>query len=424
MFRTLSRQLRRAVTGVRAMSQPSNLPPFRNEHMHNYEPGSPQRAALQQALAKWKGKVTDVPVVVGGREHFANLKHVQQVMPSNHAHVVANVAQANEALVKEAIETASHARTAWTNAPFEDRVAVLLKAADLMSTKYRYDLLATTMLGQGKTVWQAEIDSVAEAIDFFRYNAKAAESLQATQPQLHSNTVWNRTIYRALEGFVAAVTPFNFTAIGANLAATPALMGNGVLWKPSNTAALSNYLVFQILVEAGMPAGVINFLPADGPLFGDAITSSASLAAINFTGSTKTFNHLWKQVATNLPNYRVYPRLIGECGGKNFHLVHNSAPVETVVAETIRSAFEYQGQKCSACSRAYFPASLWPQVPFNRLNFLLFLIGSLSFIFHRLCFLLFPWPLFRSFSIQSIYCISPHHPLAILSIESCCNCLH
>ena len=222
--------------------------------------------------------------------------------------------------------------------------------------------MATSMLGQGKTVWQAEIDSAAEAIDFLRFNTKYAEELYSAQPQRHAPHTWNRVTYRGLEGFVASISPFNFTAIGLNLATAPALMGNVVLWKPAHTASLSNYAVYKILVEAGLPPGVINFVPSDGPLFGQAITSSKHMAAINFTGSTATFGLLWREVAKNLQVYRNYPRLVGECGGKNFHVVHPTADVDNVVNETLRSAFEYQGQKCSACSRLYVPQSLWSQI--------------------------------------------------------------
>lgn len=329
--------------------------------MFNYEKHSPQRAALEDALRRMKAKKIAIPVVINGREIYTSETH-RQVMPSDHSHVLAEVSQADSLLLEEAITVAVKSRHDWANAPFEDRAAVFLKAADLLSTKYRYEVLAATMLGQGKTVWQAEIDAAAETIDFLRFNVKAAEELRGQQPQLHSNTTWNRIAYRPLEGFVAAISPFNFTAIGANLASAPAIMGNTVLWKPSHTSSLSNYIVFKVLHEAGLPDGVLSFVPADGPTFGNTITASPHLAGINFTGSTKTFNHLWAQVGNNIGKYRSYPRLVGECGGKNFHLVHPSADVKTVINETLRAAFEYQGQKCSACSRLYVPRSLWPEI--------------------------------------------------------------
>lgn len=239
---------------------------------------------------------------------------------------------------------------------------MFLKAADLLSTKYRDEVMASTMIGQGKTVFQAEIDAAAEACDFYRFGVKYANDIYAEQPEHHAQYVWNRIEYRSLEGFVAGIPPFNFTAIGANLGATPAIMGNVVLWKPSETAALSNYTVFRALREAGMPDGVVNFVPAHGPVFGDTILSSPDLAAISFTGSTQTFDTLWKGVASNLDKYKTYPRIVGECGGKNFHFVHNTADVANVICGTVRSAFEYQGQKCSACSRLYVPQSIWSEV--------------------------------------------------------------
>ena len=258
-------------------------------------------------------------------------------------------------------QSALSAREAWEALDFEHRAAVFLKAADLLSTSYRDEVLAATMIGQGKTMIQAEIDAAAEAADFYRFGVKFANEIYGEQPRHHSKFVWNRVEHRGLEGFVAGIPPFNFTAIGANLGATPALMGNVVLWKPSDTAALSNYVVFKALREAGMPDGVVNFVPADGPTFGQHILSSPDLAAISFTGSTKTFNTLWKGVADNLDKYKTYPRLVGECGGKNFHFVHNTAQLDNAVYGTIRSAFEYQGQKCSACSRLYVPESMWPE---------------------------------------------------------------
>uniref|UniRef100_A0A669CCY1 Multifunctional fusion protein n=1 Tax=Oreochromis niloticus TaxID=8128 RepID=A0A669CCY1_ORENI len=264
-------------------------------------------------------------------------------------------------LINKAITASVAARKEWDLKPVEDRAQILFKAADVISGPRRAEILAKTMIGQGKTVVQAEIDAAAELIDFFRFNAKHAIELQQQQP-LDAEGSANTTLYRGLEGFVAAVAPFNFTAIGGNLAGTPALMGNVVLWKPSDTAMSASYTVYKILRECGMPPNIIQFLPADGPVFGDTITASEHLAGINFTGSVPTFKRLWKQVAQNLDIYRTFPRLAGECGGKNFHFVHMSADIQSVVTGTIRSAFEYGGQKCSACSRMYVPDSLWPQI--------------------------------------------------------------
>ncbi|KAM9813399.1 delta-1-pyrroline-5-carboxylate dehydrogenase, mitochondrial [Neosynchiropus ocellatus] len=281
--------------------------------------------------------------------------------PFNHSHRVAKFCYADKELINKAILASVAARREWDLKPVQDRAQILFKAADVISGPKRAEVLAKTMIGQGKTVIQAEIDAAAELIDFFRFNAKHAVELQHQQP-LDAEGSTNRAIYRGLEGFVAAVSPFNFTAIGGNLAGTPALMGNVVLWKPSDAALSASYAVYRILRECGLPPNVIQFLPADGPVFGDAITSSEHLAGINFTGSVPTFKRLWKQVAQNLDTYRTFPRLAGECGGKNFHFVHKSADVESVVSGTIRSAFEFGGQKCSACSRIYVPTSLWPRI--------------------------------------------------------------
>jgi 1-pyrroline-5-carboxylate dehydrogenase len=242
--------------------------------------------------------------------------------------------------------------------PLKDRADILLHAADLCSGKYRMELNVATMLGQGKNIVQAEIDAACELIDFFRFNSYFALELEKYEP-ISTKVSKNSMVYRALEGFVAAIAPFNFTAIGGNLASAPALMGNAVLWKPSDTAVLSNYIIYQILEEAGIPPGIISYLPSDGPVFGNTVCDSKHLAAINFTGSVPTFKYIWKRVGGNLDKYVSYPRLIGECGGKNFHFVHPSADMDSVATSTIRSAYEYSGQKCSACSRIYIPESQW-----------------------------------------------------------------
>jgi 1-pyrroline-5-carboxylate dehydrogenase len=253
------------------------------------------------------------------------------------------------------------AKPAWETLPFADRAAVFLKAADLISTKYRYEIMAATMLGQGKNAWQAEIDAAAELCDFFRFNVKFAEELYHQQPPLNSSGVWNRLEYRPLEGFVYAISPFNFTAIGGNLPGAPALMGNVVLWKPSPSAVASNYLVHQILLEAGLPPGVIQFVPGDAVEVTNTVLDHPLFASLHYTGSTAVFRRLYGQIAQGVAGgkYKGYPRIVGETGGKNFHLIHRSADVSNAVNNTVRGAFEFQGQKCSACSRAYVPASMW-----------------------------------------------------------------
>ncbi|XP_054376782.1 delta-1-pyrroline-5-carboxylate dehydrogenase, mitochondrial isoform X3 [Pongo abelii] len=328
-----------------------------NEPVLAFTQGSPERDALQKALKDLKGQTEAIPCVVGDEEVWTS-----------------DVRYQVSSLLNKAIEAALAARKEWDLKPIADRAQIFLKAADMLSGPRRAEILAKTMVGQGKTVIQAEIDAAAELIDFFRFNAKYAVELEGQQP-ISMPPSTNSTVYRGLEGFVAAISPFNFTAIGGNLAGAPALMGNVVLWKPSDTAMLASYAVYRILREAGLPPNIIQFVPADGPLFGDTVTSSEHLCGINFTGSVPTFKHLWKQVAQNLDRFRTFPRLAGgkasltssspvdpECGGKNFHFVHRSADVESVVSGTLRSAFEYGGQKCSACSRLYVPHSLWPQI--------------------------------------------------------------
>ncbi|XP_032969329.1 delta-1-pyrroline-5-carboxylate dehydrogenase, mitochondrial [Rhinolophus ferrumequinum] len=331
-----------------------------NEPILAFTQGSPEREALQKALKDLKGQTEAIPCVVGDEEVWtSNVQY--QVSPFNHGHKVAKFCYADKALLNKAIEAALAARKEWDLKPVADRAQIFLKAADMLSGPHRAEILAKTMVGQGKTVIQAEIDAAAELIDFFRFNAKFAVDLEGEQP-ISVPPSTNHVVYRGLEGFVAAISPFNFTAIGGNLAGAPALMGNVVLWKPSDTAMLASYAVYRTLRKAGLPPNIIQFVPADGPTFGDTVTSSEHLCGINFTGSVPTFKHLWKQVAQNLDRFRTFPRLAGECGGKNFHFVHRSADVDSVVSGTLRSAFEYGGQKCSACSRLYVPHSLWPQI--------------------------------------------------------------
>lgn len=327
-----------------------------NEPVLSFLPGSKECTDLEAALKKQADQIVDIPLVVGDEEIRTNDVHYQ-VAPFDHQKKIAKYYYADEAIIKKAIAVGEKARQSWSRVPFEERAKIFLKAADLVSNEYRWELMATTMLGQAKTIIQAEIDCVAELADFYRFNVQFGSQMFKYKPISPSDVELNRVKYRGTEGFWAAITPFNFTAIGAHLPVAPALLGNVSLWKPSDTSILSNWVAFKLLREAGVPPGVINFLPADGPVFGNTITSSPLLAGINFTGSVKTFKHLWKQVASNLDNYETYPRLIGECGGKNFHFVHPSGNMDAVVNGTIRSAFEYSGQKCSACSRIYVPES-------------------------------------------------------------------
>ncbi|CAG5115110.1 unnamed protein product [Candidula unifasciata] len=341
-----------------------------NEPLLDFAKGSKEAAELEQVLKEYEGKTVDVPIVIGDEEiRTPNVR--KQVAPFDHQRVVATFYYATPEIIKKAIATSLKARTEWEKRPLKERCDIFLRAADLISKKYRMSVIATTMLGQAKNVYQAEVDAAAELIDFLRFDAMFAQNTTSYQPLSPTPSVTvNSLSYRGLEGFWAAICPFNFTAIGGHLPVAPAMMGNVSLWKPSDTSVLSNYTVFKIYREAGLPAGVINFVPADGPVFGDACLTSPDFAGLNFTGSVVTFKKLWKQIAENLDTYRNYPRIIGECGGKNMHFVHPSAHVESVVNGTIRSAFEYNGQKCSACSRMYVPQSLWPRIKSGLLGVL------------------------------------------------------
>uniref|UniRef100_T1GTU8 Delta-1-pyrroline-5-carboxylate dehydrogenase, mitochondrial n=1 Tax=Megaselia scalaris TaxID=36166 RepID=T1GTU8_MEGSC len=286
-----------------------------------------------------------------------------QRMPQNHIKCVASYYYASEAQVRLAIKTATEAQVKWDSVPIQDKINIWRKAADLMADKYRFQLLAATMLGQGKSIHQAEIDAACELIDFTRFNAYFLKELYKMQPNNpDTKTFRNASRIRGFEGFVAAISPFNFTAIAGNLAYTPALLGNSVVWKPSDNAILSNYIIFKIMTEAGVPDGVVNFVPCSPNTFGPLIATSPHLCGINFTGSVDTFEKIWRQIGRYVKNYKTYPRFVGELGGKNFHFVHPSADADVVIVHTILSAFEYSGQKCSACSRLYCPESLWPEV--------------------------------------------------------------
>lgn len=331
----------------------------KNEPVKAYLPGSPERASLKKELERQSAQVVQVPMIIGGKEVWTERK-TKAVMPHDHAHVIAEAASGGEKELKDAIAAALAARKAWTEMPMEHRVSIFLKAADLIAGPMRYKVNAATMLGQSKTVYQAEIDT-CELIDFLRFNVYYLQQIYDRQPNNTPN-VWNRIEYRPLEGFVTAISPFNFTSIGANLPTAPAIAGNVVLWKPATTAVLSNYYVMQALMAAGLPAGVINFVPSRGSDMSKYVLSDPNLAGFHFTGSTEVFSGVYSLVGENIKKYKTYPRLVGETGGKDFIFAHNSADVPGLVAALTRASYEYQGQKCSAASCAFVPASIWPQV--------------------------------------------------------------
>ncbi|KAJ7241890.1 delta-1-pyrroline-5-carboxylate dehydrogenase [Mycena haematopus] len=331
-----------------------SVPAVENEPMQTYAPGSPQRAALQAAISQMQADLPfEVPCVINGKPVCENRQIGFPPMPHDHAKNLCTYHEADAAIVSQAIDGALAAKYDWESMPWNDRAAIFLKAADLVSGKYRYKLLAATILGQGKNVWQAEIDAAAELADFLRFGVKFVQDLYAQQPSRNSAGAWNRVEYRALEGFVLAISPFNFTAIGGNLNATPALVGNVVIWKPSPMATYSSYIVHQIFLEAGVPPSVIQFVPGQPEIVAQQSLKHPMFAALNFTGSTFVFKQLWKDIASNMDVYKGYPKIVGETGGKNFHLVHKSAEIRNAVVQAIRAAFEYQGQKCSALSRLY-----------------------------------------------------------------------
>jgi 1-pyrroline-5-carboxylate dehydrogenase len=345
---------------VAAVSAVRRVPTPVNEPVKQYAPGSPERAELKARLDTMAKERIEIPIVIGGKEIRTKTTN-QAVMPFNHRHVLADWHVAEPKHVEQAIKAALDARREWSSWPLEDRAAVLLRAAELLSTSWRATLNAATMLGQAKTVFQAEIDSACELIDFWRFNVAYAQELYQEQP-LNSPGVWNHLEYRPLEGFVYAVSPFNFTAIGGNLSTSPALMGGVAIWKPASSAMLSAYYVFRILEAAGLPPGVINFLPGSAGMITDGLLKSRDLAGIHFTGSTEVFQNMWKTVGENISKYRSYPRLVGETGGKDFIVAHESADVDALSVAIVRGGFEYQGQKCSAASRIYVPQSLWKGV--------------------------------------------------------------
>ncbi|MFB9385700.1 L-glutamate gamma-semialdehyde dehydrogenase [Pseudonocardia petroleophila] len=339
----------------------TRTPAPRNEPVRDYAPGSPERASLQAALAELGDRHHELTVTIDGEQHVAGGTPFDVVAPHAHAHVLGTGANATREDAKSAVEAALRAAPAWRDLPFDERAAVLLRAADLLTGPWRDRINAATMLGQSKTCFQAEIDSACELADFWRFNVAFAREIHANQPQ-SSPGVWNRTDYRPLEGFVYAITPFNFTAIAGNLPTAPALMGNTVIWKPSPTQSLAAHLTMRLLEEAGMPPGVVNLLTGDGREVSEVLLADAHLAGIHFTGSSATFQHLWGRVGANISGYRTYPRLVGETGGKDFVLAHPSADVDVLRTALVRGAFEYQGQKCSAASRAFVPRSVWARL--------------------------------------------------------------
>jgi len=343
-----------------AMNTSASIPTPVNEPVLSYAPGTRERAELKRALKDLSGRQIEIPLVIGGKEVRTG-RTVDAVMPQCHRHVLAKVHQAGPEEVTAAIAAARAAWREWSSWSLADRAGVFLKAADLLSTRWRARVTGATMLGQSKTAHQAEIDAACELIDFWRFNVHYAARIHAEQP-LSSTGTWNAMDYRALEGFVYAITPFNFTAIGGNLPTAPAIMGCTVVWKPAATAAYSNYLVYKLLEEAGLPPGVVNFLPGPATQISERVLADRHLGGIHFTGSTEVFQSLWRQVGTNLPGYADYPRLVGETGGKDFILAHASADVDALAVAMVRGAFEYQGQKCSAASRAYVPDTIWPAV--------------------------------------------------------------
>jgi 1-pyrroline-5-carboxylate dehydrogenase len=335
-------------------------PKPKNEPVRDYAPGSPERAELKQRLADMDRERLEIPLVIGG-EDVTTGDTAEAVMPHRKDHVLADVHQGGPDEVDRAIKAAAEAWEDWSRMPWEERAAVFLRAAELLAGPWRATLNAATMLGQSKTAHQAEIDAACELIDFYRFNVEFMTRIYEEQP-LSSQGMWNRMEYRPLEGFVFAVTPFNFTAIAGNLPASAALMGNTVVWKPAGTASYSAYYLMRLLQEAGLPPGVINLVYGRGATIGDAALASPELAGVHFTGSTPVFQGMWKTIGENIASYRNYPRIVGETGGKDFIVAHPSADVDAVATAILRGSFEYQGQKCSAASRVYAPANLWPEL--------------------------------------------------------------
>jgi 1-pyrroline-5-carboxylate dehydrogenase len=350
----------RATAALSGFNGNRRVPQPLNEPVKSYAPGSPERATLKARLQSMSNERVDIPVIIGGKE-IRTGDVAQTVMPHNHRHVLGDWHRAKPEHIDQAISSAQQAARDWAHWSWEDRAAVFLKAAELLTTTWRATLNAATMLGQSKTAFQAEIDSACELIDFWRFNPHYAQSLYDEQP-LSDRTMWNQLDYRPLEGFVYAVTPFNFTSIAGNLPTAPALMGNTVIWKPASSAMLSAYYIMKLLEEAGLPPGVINFVPGDAGTISDKLLAHRDLAGVHFTGSTAVFNNMWKTIGASMSRYKSYPRIVGETGGKDFIVAHASADPVALSVAIARGGFEYQGQKCSAASRVYVPQSIWPEV--------------------------------------------------------------
>ena len=331
-----------------------------NDPVRNYEPGSSDRQALKSRLAEMSAEKIEIPLLIGGKEVRTGDTGTQ-VMPHRHGHVLATWHKAGPKEVEQAVKAAADAGREWASWSLEDRASVFLRAADLMATTWRYTINASTMLNQSKTVHQSEIDAVCESVDFLRFNAHFAQQIYDNQP-MSAPLMWNRMDYRPLEGFVYTVTPFNFTSIGANLSSAPAQMGNAVIWKPASSTVFSNYHIMKLFEAAGLPPGVINFVPGNASTISDVLLNHRDLAGIHFTGSTEVFQAMWRTVGENIAKYRSYPRLVGETGGKDFILAHASAEPDALITAIVRGGYEYQGQKCSAASRIYVPENLWKRV--------------------------------------------------------------
>ncbi len=337
-----------------------NIPEIKNEPVLSYAPGTPERAELKKAIEEMRSEVTDIPMIINGKEVRTD-NTVSVHPPHNRKHLLGHYHKGDATHVKQAIDAALEARKKWANMSWEHRASIFLKAADLLSGPYRQKMNAATILGQSKNVFQSEIDAVAELIDFLRYNVYYMDKLYNEQPKSTKN-IWDRMEFRPLEGFVFALTPFNFTSIAGNLPSAPATMGNTAVWKCSNTQVFSARVIMEILQEAGLPDGVINLVFVSGPVAGKEIFSHPDFAGIHFTGSTEVFQNIWKTIGNNIHHYKSYPRIVGETGGKDYIFAHNSANIDHLVTAMVRGAYEYQGQKCSAVSRTYIPESIWPDV--------------------------------------------------------------
>ncbi|HHH50199.1 MAG TPA: aldehyde dehydrogenase family protein, partial [Saprospiraceae bacterium] len=336
------------------------VPVITNEPVLSYKPGSPERAAVKAAIESFKSTESSIPMYIGGKKVHTENK-VAMYPPHEIKHCLGHFSKGGEQHVKDAVNAALKAKADWAKMPWQERAAIFLKAADLLSGPYRAKMNAATMLGQSKNIHQAEIDCVAELCDFFRFNVQYMTQIYAEQPE-SSPGIWNKMEFRPLEGFVFAITPFNFTSIAGNLPGAPAMLGNTVVWKPAETQVFSSAVIMEVFEAAGLPAGVINLIFTDGPVAGDYIFSHPDFAGLHFTGSTKVFHLLWKTIGNNIDKYKTYPRIVGETGGKDFVIAHASANPKEVATALVRGAFEYQGQKCSAASRAYIPKGLWREV--------------------------------------------------------------